>query len=158
MTIQIRIFNPTDSEFVLSLVGRFSEFDLPGWRSNRELDDANRASLHKSMQETDSDSVIFIAENESGARAGFIHLQTQADYFNGDKNGYVSDLSVEKSFEGRGIGSLLLAKAEEWARQKGYRMMTLYVFANNTRARRLYEKRGFEQEVVKYAKTLKPGS
>jgi ribosomal protein S18 acetylase RimI-like enzyme len=155
MTIHIRMFKPTDSEFILSLISRFSEFELPDWRSSQEIDKANRTLLQKSMQQPESNSAIFVAEGENGIPAGFIHLQTQTDHFNGEKHAYISDLAVDKVFEGKGIGSLLLDKAEEWVHQKGYRFLTLYVFAGNQNARHLYEKRGFEQEVIKYVKVIK---
>lgn len=156
MAIHIRTFKSTDSEFVLSLVARFSEFTLPDWRSVHEIDSTNHALLLKSIQKPEPDSVIFIAEDENATPAGFIHLQTQTDYFNGEKHGYISDLVVEKSFEGQGVGRLLIHKAEEWALQKDYRKLTLYVFSGNTHARNLYEKCGFEEEVIKYVKVLKP--
>ena len=104
MAIHIRTFIPTDSEFVLSLVSRFSEFPLPDWRSINEIDSANHALLLKSIQTPEPDSIIFIAEDENVSPVGFIHLQTQTDYFNGEKHGYISDLAVEKSFEGQGVG------------------------------------------------------
>ena len=158
MTIHIRTFKPTDADFILSLVSRFSEFEVPNWRSNHEIDNANHASLQKAMDVPEPDSIIFVAEDEKGTPAGFVHLQIQTDYFNGEKHAYISDLAVDKSFEGQGIVSLLLDKAEEWVLLKGYRLLTLYVFAGNKHARRLYEKRGFEQEVIKYVKVIQPGS
>jgi ribosomal protein S18 acetylase RimI-like enzyme len=155
MTIRIRPYKPTDKDFVLSLVGRFSEFELPVWRKMDDVDSTNRVSLEQAMKQPEPDSAIFVAEEESGALAGFIHLQTQTDYFNDEQHGYISDLAVDKSFEGRGIGRLLLETAEDWARGKGYHLLTLYVFAGNTRAQRMYEKRGFIQEVIKYGKLIK---
>jgi len=97
---------------------------------------------------------------------GFVRLETQVDYFSGEKHGYISDVAVSKSVEGRGIGRMLLEAAESWARSNGYRLLTLYVFSANARARRVYERYGFQPEVVKYvkligqnskAKDLKPG-
>jgi ribosomal protein S18 acetylase RimI-like enzyme len=158
MIIHIRTFKPTDGDFISSLVPRFSEFELPNWRSISEIDNANRVYLKKSMDKPEPDSIIFVAEDENETPAGFIHLQTQSDYFNGKKHAYISDLAVDKSFEGQGIGSLLLDKAEEWVLQKGYRLLTLYVFKGNQHARHVYEERGFEQEVIKYVKVFKPSS
>jgi len=154
MVFRVRKFTPADSEFITSLVTRFSEFDLPEWRRTNEIDDANRTSLQKAMEQPEPDSAIFIAEDETGVPVGFIHLQAQTDYFSGEKHGYISDLAVDKSFEGRGVGRILLETAEEWARTKGYRLLTLYVFAGNTRAQQIYEKHGFSQEVVKYVKVI----
>lgn len=153
--IHIRDFQPSDRDFIASLVMRFSEFDLPKWRSKNEVDDTNLVTLQKAIEQPEPDSAIFIAEDESGTPAGFIHLQTQVDYFNGKKHGYISDIAVDKSFEGQGVGRALMNKAEEWTRQQGYGLLTLYVFAGNKRAQLLYEKNGYQQEVIKYVKVIK---
>ena len=154
MTIQIRPCQPDDQNFILSLVTRFSEFELPEWRKIEDIDRTNRSSLEQALTHPEPDSAIFVAE-EDGTLAGFIHLQTQTDYFNGEKHGYISDLAVAKSFEGRGIGRLLLAAAEDWTQSQGYHLLTLYVFAGNTHAQQIYEKHGFKAEVVKYGKEMK---
>lgn len=152
--IQIRTFKTSDIEFITSLITRFSEFDLPAWRTAAEINHTNRALLHQAMAQPEPDSAIFIAEDEAGRPAGFIHLQTQTDYFSGEKHGYVSDLAVDQAFEGQGVGRLLLETAEAWSRTKGYVLLTLYVFAGNARAQRLYEKHGFNPELVKYVKRI----
>lgn len=154
MTIQIRTFKPSDGEFIISLAARFSEFDLPEWRLRPEIDNANRAVLQKALDQPEPDSTLFVAEDETGRPVGFIHLQTQIDYFTGEKHGYISDLAVDKSVEGQGIGRRLLETAEAWGRTKGYRLLTLYVWAGNRRAQQLYQKYGFSQEVVKYVKMI----
>ena len=155
MTIRIRRYKPSDREFILSLVKRFSEFELPEWRRREDIDQANRAFLEPVLKQSEPDSAILIAEEEGGALAGFVHLQTQTDYFSGEKHGYISDLAVDQGFEGQGIGRMLLEAAEDWARTNGYHLLTLYVFAGNTRARQIYEKQGFAQEVIKYVKVIR---
>ncbi|HSK66005.1 MAG TPA: GNAT family N-acetyltransferase [Anaerolineales bacterium] len=154
MTIRIRLYQPSDREFILSLVGRFSGFELPEWRRAEDVDRTNYAALAEALEEPDPGSTIFLAE-EKGAPAGFIHLKTQIDYFSGEAHGYISDVAVAPDFEGRGAGRLLLETAEGWARSKGYSLLTLYVFAGNTHARQVYEKFGFQEEVIKYGKTLR---
>jgi ribosomal protein S18 acetylase RimI-like enzyme len=154
MTIRIRPFSLADINFIESLIPRFSEFDLPAWRQRDEIDNTNLASLKKAMETPEPGSAIYIAEDETGKQAGFLHLQTQTDYFNGEKIAYISDLAVDSAFEGQGIGRILLNKAEEWARVQGCSLLTLYVFSNNLRARKVYEKLGFHEEVTKYVKLL----
>jgi ribosomal protein S18 acetylase RimI-like enzyme len=155
MPIHIRPFTASDTDFIESLIPRFSEFDLPAWRQRDEIDNTNLSTLKKAMETPESGSAIYIAEDETGKRAGFIHLQTQTDYFNNKKVGYISDLAVDSAFEGQGVGRILLDKAEEWARAEGCHLLSLYVFSNNSRARRIYEKLGFNEEVTKYVKPLK---
>ena len=152
MKIQIREYIPSDREFILSLVSRFSEFELPEWREREEIDSTNRTSMELALKSLHPDSAIYIAEDENGKPAGFIHLQTATDYFRNEKYGYISDLAVDESFEGQGIGRLLLQTAEEWTHGNGYRLLALYVFAGNSHARKIYEKFGFQQEVIKYVK------
>jgi ribosomal protein S18 acetylase RimI-like enzyme len=154
MATRIREYVPSDREFILSLVPRFSEFELPEWRQRDEIDDTNRASMEQALEKLKPDSAIFIAEDENGKPAGFIHLQTETDYFRVEKYGYISDLAVDESFEGQGIGRLLLDAAQVWTHVKGYRMLALYVFAGNLHGQHLYEKNGFKPEVIKYVKTV----
>jgi ribosomal protein S18 acetylase RimI-like enzyme len=154
MTIHIRPFTSSDSDFIESLIPRFSEFDLPAWRTRDEVDNANLSALKKAMESPEPGSAVFIAEDETGKHAGFLHLQIQTDYFNRSKVAYISDVAVDSSFEGQGVGRILLDKAEAWAREQGCSLLTLYVFSNNLRARKVYEKRGFAEEVTKYVKPL----
>lgn len=155
MTIRMRTYKSIDQDFILSLVARFSDFALPEWRRSDDIDKTNRLVLQEALENSAPDSAIFVAEEEeSGTLAGFVHLQTQTDYFSGEQHGYISDLAVDTSFEGQGVGRLLLETAEDWARSKNYHLLTLYVFAGNIRARHLYEKYGFEQEVLKYGKPV----
>jgi ribosomal protein S18 acetylase RimI-like enzyme len=158
MNILIRPFTPSDINFIESLIPRFSEFDLPAWRQRDEIDNTNLDSMKKAMETPEPGSAIYIAEDDTGKRAGFVHLQAQTDYFNGEKIAYISDIAVDSSFEGQGIGRILLGKAEEWARAEGCHLLSLYVFSNNSRARKIYEKLGFNEEVTKYVKPLSPKS
>ncbi len=154
MKISIRAYQSSDREFILALASRFSEFALPEWRSSEEIDRTNTTTLEQALQQTTPGSAIFIAEAENGSPAGFIHLQTEKDYFNNKEYGYISDLAVDRAFEGRGMGRALLETAEDWARKKGYQLLALYVFAGNEHARQVYERYGFQQEVIKYVKPI----
>ena len=156
MAISIRLFLPTDRDFILSLVSRFSEFELPDWRETDDIDNTNRLALIKAMEQPEPESAIFVAEDENARPIGFIHLQTRVDYFSGEKQGYISDIAVDSSFEGRGIGHMLLKTAENWSREQGYALLTLFVFAGNTHALQAYEKNGFAQDIIRYAKVIDP--
>jgi ribosomal protein S18 acetylase RimI-like enzyme len=43
---------------------------------------------------------------------------------------------------------------EEWSRTRGYPLLTLNVFARNTRAISFYERLGYGADTLKYAKEL----
>jgi len=59
-----------------------------------------------------------------------------------------SSIAVSKEGEGRGIAKLLMDKAEEWTLSKGYKQMTLNVFAGNERAVNFYKNLNFENEII----------
>jgi len=154
MVISVRPFIPKDKEFILTLVSRFSEFELPEWRTTDEIDNTNRLALMKAMEQLEPESAIFVAEDETAGPVGFIHLQTRVDYFSGEKQGYISDIAVDSLHEGQGVGRMLLETAENWSREQEYTLLTLFVFAGNTHAQKIYEKSGFGQDIIRYAKVI----
>ena len=56
---------------------------------------------------------------------------------------YVSNLAVSPQYEGRGIGSRLLAYVDEQAQKYHLRKCSLLVDVQNDRARNLYERSGY---------------
>jgi ribosomal protein S18 acetylase RimI-like enzyme len=100
-------------------------------------------------------SAIFIAEDDKGVALGFIHLETKAsEYYNHEEHGHIANIIVAPEGEGRGIGRLLMEKGEKWARSHGFRWLTLSVFAQNLRARDVYERLGYGADIMKYVKEL----
>ncbi|MBO0721320.1 MAG: GNAT family N-acetyltransferase, partial [Blastocatellia bacterium] len=89
-----------------------------------------------------------------GTSLGFIHLHSSIDFFTLEEHGHISVLAVTPSGEGRGVGRTLMEAAEEWARRQGYRLLTLNAFVENHRARKLYHKLGYEEEMIKYLKVI----
>ena len=90
-----------------------------------------------------------------GQRVGFLHLQTTTDFFTGASNCHISDLAVATGHDGKGVGGALIAYAERWAREHHCRHVTLAVFPGNARARALYAKHGFGEEMIRMAKAVK---
>jgi len=56
---------------------------------------------------------------------------------------YISGIAVAPEWRGRDLGTRLLAAARERAQRLGCRALSLICFAQNTGARRLYEREGF---------------
>ena len=61
---------------------------------------------------------------------------------------HVADVGLMVAAANRrsGVGSALLAAAEEWARKAGISKLELHVFPHNTAAIALYDKLGYERE------------
>lgn len=58
---------------------------------------------------------------------------------------YLDRLGVNTAWAGKGVGSLMLAKAAERAKALGAEYLRLFVVDSNTPAIRLYQKNGFTQ-------------
>ncbi|WP_342527760.1 GNAT family N-acetyltransferase [Chryseomicrobium sp. FSL W7-1435] len=62
---------------------------------------------------------------------------------------YIDTLSVHPDYGGQGIGTTLLQKAFEEAKRREVEAVTLNVDLTNVRARKLYERLGFEELSVR---------
>ena len=89
------------------------------------------------------DAVLLVAELE-GVVAGRLSISRDPH----PSSAHVADLGlmVAARYRRRGIGSALLAAAEEWARSAGVSKLELHVFPHNESAIALYEKAGYERE------------
>lgn len=65
---------------------------------------------------------------------------------------YIENIATKKEYRGSGVGTLLLHKAEEWAKQKNLIGMSLEAQDDNLGACRFYVKQGF---ILGGADTLK---
>jgi len=110
--------------------------------------------LSDKLINTPPGTAIFIAEDDQGDALGFIHLQTGKDYYYHEAHAHIADLIVAPEGEGRGIGRALIEKGEEWAHSQGFCWLTLSVFAQNLRAREVYQRLGYGEDIMKYVKEL----
>ncbi len=150
----IRLARADDDAFILGLAERFVECELPRWRRRGECAAGLRADIERHLHEQPAGSHLFVAEDEDGEPAGFLHLQTVPDAFTDAQNCHIADLAVSARHEGRGIGTALLRFAETWAKDHRLRHLTLAVFPRNERARALYERHGFGLDLLRMAKRL----
>lgn len=77
--------------------------------------------------------------------ARFIACALLSDRDN-QKTLYVKLFGVEKSSQGRGIGTRLLKAIQRWAKKKNYLALMLHTQTNNYAAIHLYEKAGFRKQ------------
>lgn len=153
-SIVIRAALASDADFILSLAQRFVDFKLPKGRRKRECAAAIRADIERALQSPGEDEVFFVSEGESGECTGLLHLQVLRDFFAGSRNCHISDLAVATGHDGHGIGRALLEYAGRWARRNQCERLTLAVFPGNARARALYERAGFDVELLRMAKPV----
>jgi len=152
--LQVRVASLDDLEFIISLLPRLAEFGPPPWRDSSGMLDTDTGVLNEALLNPSANATFFIAADDPDVPLGFIHLEAGHDYYNHEAHGHIANLIVSPEAEGRGVGQLLLNKAEEWAQTQGFRWLTLSVFAQNTRAREVYERNGYGADIMNYVKEL----
>lgn len=149
----IRPAGPEDRAFVLATVMRLGAFGPPPWRTSNEIGEADARAVRAFFEDPPEGAWLLVAES-GAAPLGFIYLEVLRDYFVGEEHGHIGILAVTEQAEGRGAGGALICAAEAWARERGYRRLTLNVFEGNTRARAVYDHLGYRPETVRYVKLL----
>jgi len=154
--ITIRKSTREDIPFIGQHAYRLLEFGPPAWR-RQEHELMIKADIRHNTEAILSDNPdieVFIAEDENDIPCGFLHMCMQTDYYTGERHAHITDIVVIKNAEGKGIGRLLMEKADDWAREKKARWITLNVFEENKHAMAHYEKAGYHKEWTKYLKEL----
>lgn len=152
-SIRVRTARGADRSFVLQTAARLAAFGPPPWRTPEELVEGEARTLRDFFESPDDGTRLLIAE-AGDARLGFVLIEELRDYFTLERHGHVGILAVTAGAEGRGAGRALLRASEAWARDRGFRSLTLNVFSGNDHARAVYEHLGFEEETVKYVKRI----
>ena len=99
--------------------------------------------------------VSIVAETADAAPAGFVHAEAATDPVTQEACAYVALLAVTEAAQGQGVASRLMEAVEDWARQQGFRLICLDVFANNRRARDFYARHGYRDDSLRLTKPLR---
>jgi GNAT superfamily N-acetyltransferase len=136
--MRLRAAQRDDAAFVAALVPRFFEQGIPGGHTRDEVVAGTEHVLRDALARPAADELFLIADEDNGEPAGFVYAVTHRDFFTGESYAHVSEIAVARS--GTGVGHALMGAVETWARERGYRMVTLNVIEENVDARRFYER------------------
>ena len=145
---------PDDRDFILGLAERLEAVGRPPWRDPNAMRAFHLHYAEETANATGDAQVVYVAQDDSGAPSGFVHVLEINDGLTGEREAYVATLAVSEAAEGQGIGRALLERAEAWTRERGLSIVTLEVFAQNQTARRFYDHLGYQEETLKMVKTL----
>jgi ribosomal protein S18 acetylase RimI-like enzyme len=150
-----RIVAADDShgDAIVALMPRLAEFDLPASRNPRHLWEHD-AEMFREWLRGENDCLVHAAVDDDGKVLGFTMVSLRPELLSHEPSAHLEAIALEPAAEGRGIAQALLAEAEASARARGALTMTLHVFAVNERARRLYERAGYDGELMRYIKPL----
>ena len=123
-----------------SMLASYARF-LPAHRFQRILD------MDRPGQVARTDAARFTVAEANGTPAGILLR----------KGDYVDHLWVRPEFMGQGVGSALLAHAEERAAKDGFDRLTLDCFEKNKKALAFYRNKGFRVTLTRDAAEYMPG-
>jgi GNAT superfamily N-acetyltransferase len=100
----------------------------------------------------------FLVAELDGHAVGWVHTSI-FEYIESDAFVVIGGLVVDKNFRRQGIGSLLMAQAEEWARSRGCSIVRLWSTSTRTASHRFYQDLGYTNIKTQYsfAKSLTNG-
>jgi GNAT superfamily N-acetyltransferase len=91
----------------------------------------------------DRDGAVVLIAESAGRAVGMCSVQVLTSTAEGGPVGLVEDVVVDADVRGRGIGTALLAAAEDWARDRGLMRLQLLADGTNEPALRFYGKHGW---------------
>lgn len=140
-----------DLDGMLELFPRLAAFDLPQHRKPEDLWQGDAELLRQWGKGKAPECLVHVAVDEQ-AILGVAMARLREELLSHEPSAHLEVIAVAANSSGRGIGTALLASIEQAVREHGAQSMTLHVFSNNTRARSLYERQGYEGELLRYIK------
>jgi GNAT superfamily N-acetyltransferase len=150
--IRVRPYVSADREFVLSLAPRLA-IGIPPWRDPQKMIVTAQGWITESIEQHGTKTRVFVAEDKHGERLGFATV-SHSTHFTGDGQAYIGELATDEAAEGHGVGKALAQACEQWAREQGYRILSLATGAANERALDFYRHMGYQDEDVTLVKLL----
>ena len=154
--IQIRKARRKDFDFILALSVETLSEELTPYERARTSPSKLVGIMSKNLRRlmAAAGMVTLVAETAGGERAGFIMVGRSASVFTDQQQAFVYDVAVAPAFRRRGIGRMLMERAEAHAREQKMGYITLMVDCRNAPARTLYEQLGYEDGRILMRKLL----
>lgn len=106
------------------------------------------------LQRQDTLTLVAVDENEHVVGYLIASKQRKPPIYHHTRIAYLSDAYVTKSYRGQGILKRFIEELEAWCKREGVTAIDVMLFRNNTDARAIYEKMGFEPYRIVQRKEL----
>lgn len=154
--VTYRPAKPEDKEEILALFPELADFDIPIQRIAKHLWMGDADLLCSILEKKSAVTFADVAVHEEGTIMGVIMVTLREELLSHDPSAHLETIIVAPEARGHGLGSCLLERAEQRVMELGAKSLTLHVFSNNVRARTLYKKHGYEEELLRCIKWFKP--
>ena len=149
MTLEIRAARPEDAPAIAAVHFASSRDAYRGILPDDWLDalslDAHEVFWRWTVESLNQDGAVWVAA-DSGRIIGFCTTARSDESDAAGDTAEVGWLYVAPNRAGEGVGSSLLAQAISSAADQGFGEATLWVYADNERARRFYESAGWQPD------------
>ena len=154
MILTTRAGESADADAIIELLPRLADYELPS-RREAAMFWSSDADLVRTWATGDAPATFVRVGLESEARVvGAAIVTMNADYFSGEPNAHLEAIVVHRSADGHGLGRRLIEECEDEAASRGALAMSLHVLGNNHRARALYRKLGYDEEMIRAVRFL----
>ena len=153
LQIEYRSAEPGDIEGMVGLLEILFSVE-EDFEFNPEV---HRRALGRIIELPGERNLVLVATDPgSGIIAGMLTVQTVISTATGELSGWVEDVVVHPRFQGQGLGTELLARAEAWASNAGVNRLQLLADRNNGRALEFYSSRGWTASNMVHRKKMIP--
>ena len=150
----IRAATPADGDAMMALMPRLAAFEIPESRKPEHLWQDDAHLLREWIDGSAKNCLVHVAESDDAEILGFTIVRLRPELLSHEPSAHLETIAVAEGAEGKGIGQALLNTAETAAGEHGAQTITLHVFSTNSRARRLYERSGYDGELIRYIKPI----
>ena len=151
MKFTIREAVSADIPRMKEIMIRLAEFEMPAKRKPEHFyaADDQMVSDWGSGKAPNVFGHVAVADGEI---VGLTFVTMKEELFDHSPSAHLETVAIDKSVDGHGLGKILIDNAESEARKRGAGSMSLHVLHNNFRARHVYKKIGYEEEMIRCIK------
>jgi GNAT superfamily N-acetyltransferase len=138
---------PADEPAILSFINGLQDFEAT-FEPDRRRDPDFAAQHWRELQHrcAEKHGIMLIAEDAGQALGWAFAYEQNGELFIVEperRHGFLAEIFVMPSARGKGLGRALIAGCEDWARDRGHKLLTIGVLAKNPGAIRAYQASGY---------------
>lgn len=155
-----RAATAADLDAMLALLPRLADYELPANRTSDMFWQGDAELLRTwSTEPVNADGTagvvtVRVGVNVDDTPVAVAIVSLNDDHFSHELNAHLEVLVVAPEADGHRVGRTLIAEMETWSAAQGAQTMSLHVLGNNHRARAVYAKIGFDEEMIRAIKFL----
>ena len=150
----IRVGEPADAPAIEALLPRLADFEAPVRLSSEEVWMGDARVVAAWAAGDRPNTIVRVATDAAGTVVGAAVGTMLGDVFTLEPTIHLEIVTIAERADGHGLGRELMAQIEAEGRDRGATVMSLNVMTANDRARAVYAKLGFDEEMIRCARSL----